>query len=41
VLACLARRDPRAAADLIEQHIVLSRERALAVTEQVIARIRC
>jgi hypothetical protein len=26
--------------DLMERHIVLSRERALAVTEQVVARIR-
>jgi DNA-binding GntR family transcriptional regulator len=40
VLACLARRDPGRAGDLIERHIVLSRERALAVTEQVVARIR-
>lgn len=39
VLACLARRDPQGAGDLIERHIVLSRERALAVTEQVVARI--
>jgi len=40
VLACLARRDARGAADLVERHIVLSRERALSVTEQVVARIR-
>ena len=40
VLDFLARRDARRAGELIERHIVLSRERALAVTEQVIARIR-
>jgi len=40
VLARLARRDPQGAGDLIERHIVLSREHALAVTEQVVARIR-
>ena len=40
VLDCLARRDARRAGDLIERHIVLSRERALAVTQQVVARIR-
>ncbi len=40
VLACLARRDPLRGGDLMERHIVLSRERALAVTEQVVARIR-
>ncbi len=40
VLEFLARRDARRASDLIERHIVLSRERALAVTEQVLARIR-
>ena len=40
VLEYLARRDARRAGDLVERHIVLSRERAIAVTEQVIARIR-
>jgi DNA-binding GntR family transcriptional regulator len=40
VLACLARRDARRAGELVERHIVLSRERALAVTERVVARIR-
>lgn len=40
VLQFLSRRDARRAGDLIEQHIVLSRERALAVTEEVLARIR-
>ena len=39
VLDCLARRDARRAGELIERHIVLSRERALAVTEQVVARL--
>ena len=40
VLACLERRDARRAGELVERHVVLSRERALAVTEQVVARIR-
>jgi DNA-binding GntR family transcriptional regulator len=40
VLDALARRDAKRAGELIERHIVLSRERALVVTEQVIARIR-
>jgi DNA-binding GntR family transcriptional regulator len=40
VLACLARRAARRAGELVERHIVLSRERALAVTERVVARIR-
>ena len=40
VLDYIASRDARRAGDLIERHIVLSRERAIAVTEQVIARIR-
>jgi len=40
VLEYLKRRDARRAGDLIEHHIVLSRERAISVTEQVIARIR-
>ncbi len=40
VLQFLTLRDARRAGDLIERHIVLSRERALAVTEEVLARIR-
>jgi DNA-binding GntR family transcriptional regulator len=40
VLDFLTRRDARRAGELMERHIVLSRERALSVTEQVIARIR-
>ncbi|MCZ8337481.1 MAG: GntR family transcriptional regulator [Burkholderiaceae bacterium] len=40
VLACLARRDARRAGELVERHVVLSLERAIAVTEQVVARIR-
>lgn len=40
VLDCLARRDARLAGELVERHVVLSRERALAVTEQVVARLR-
>jgi len=39
ILTCLAKRDAARAADIMERHVVFSREHALAVTKELIARI--
>jgi DNA-binding GntR family transcriptional regulator len=39
ILACLAARDARRAATVMETHVVFSQEHALAVTKEVVARI--
>lgn len=39
ILTCLAARDGRGAARVMESHVVLSQEHALAVTQEVVARV--